>query len=317
MVSVEIQKFIGTWVLCLGVLWGGQASCSVSFIGAGPKGSTYNTVAQFLRDSVCSVGKKNEKPLIKNTGGSLTNLKALNTGEFRITLAQGDLVDAAFRGQGPFSKQEPYKDLRVVARLYPEYVYVVVQKESSIASIKDFKGKHVGLGAAGSGTLEESLKILRAYDLQELDVKGHYCNLSQTLRAFKRDKIEAFFVIASAVSPILKQIALEKPFRLLPIQGKERENLLKDAPMLMKKSLDLTPYNGQGAVETISVSAHLLVDARESTDYVYGLTKNLWESKKTEDKTLPSLDFMLALHELPVPLHPGAEKYYKERQAIP
>lgn len=315
------KKKLGVLIVCIvGNLLKstvGVAAPLSSFIGGGPFEGSYASFANFLSEISPPSGDKKLPLGIKNTGGSLTNIRALSQGEFRMILAQGDIINEAVQGIGSFTGT-PQPHLRIVARLYPEYVYVVTHQNSPIQTIYDLKGKHVALGPAGSGTLEESLRILKAYGLEELDIKGHHQDIIQTIKGFKQGRIDAFFFVTSETSTILKNLGQKMPFKLIPISGKERETILQSSPMLSKATLNpklnaLPPVS----VETIGVSSHLVISAHEKKEYVYALTKNLWETKIEKKEGIPSLNFALALNELPAPLHPGAERYYKERQSLP
>ena len=129
---------------------------------------------------------------------------------------------------GVFSSYGPDKNLRSIARLYPEYVHFVVKADSPIQSIADLKGKHVGLGSAGSGTLEASVKILKAFGVKELDVNGHYSRISQIIETFKRGKLDGFFFISTSPSAILARLHEEAPLKLVPIEGPQREAFLHE-----------------------------------------------------------------------------------------
>lgn len=287
---------------------------SITIGGGVPEGG-YSAIANKLLTSSSILQKQKKKTKLRSTGGSLTNIKAIKHGEFTVGIAQADIAEAAFRGIGLFKTQGQFTELRTIARLYPEYVHIIVKANSSIKTINDLRGKHIGLGAAGSGTLEDSIKVLSAYGLKELDVKGHYSNIKKTIRGFKKGEIDAFFFVTADPSLILKNLSVQLPIRLLSINGNEREKIIAENHTLTRAALEGGQYGAKGAVETISVSAQLLVSANEDKDYVYNLTKSLWEIPPISDGTVPILDYTLALNNLAAPLHPGAEKYYRERKS--
>lgn len=286
---------------------------TVTIGGGAPEGG-YSAITNKLLTSSSMLQKQKRKTKLRSTGGSLTNIKAIKHGEFTVGIAQADIAEAAFKGIGVFKSQGQFTELRTIARLYPEYIHLIVRANSSIKKIEDLRGKHIGLGAAGSGTLEDSIKVLKAYGLKELDVKGHYSNIKKTIRGFKKNEIDAFFFVTADPSLVLRNLSVQIPIRLLSIGGNERERLLAENHTLTRAALEGGQYGTKGTVETVSVSAQLLVSANEDENYVYNLTKSLWEIPPVSDGTIPVLDYTLALNNLAAPLHPGAEKYYRERK---
>jgi len=278
-------------------------------IGSGAMEGGYHFVAQKLTNS-------DTKTIERNTGGAVTNLKAIANGEFSVGIVQSDIIESALKGEGSFQSQKPVKNLRAVARLYPEYIYLIVDKNAPIRNPHDLKGLHVGLGSAGSGTLDTSLKILKAYDLKELDVHGHYGRIENTITSFKKGQVNAFFFVTSSPTKILHDLYTQKPFRIIPIDGKVRNALLSQNSAFAKATLDGKPYGATNDIETISVTAQLITNSQEDPTTVYKITKSLWEHPDKLDENAPSFDLTMATNDLSIPLHPGAAQYYRERNIL-
>lgn len=284
-------------------------SVRIKAIGSGTIGGSYHSVTNRL--SQTSV-----RTVERHTGGSVTNIKAVANGEFAAGIAQSDVIEDAFKGKGLFKSSGPVTNLRTIARLYPEYLYLVVQKNSPIQSISDLKGCHVGLGAAGSGTLESTLKVLKAYGLKELDVDGHYTRIGSSIDSFKKGQLDGFFYMTTAPATVLQSLYSEKPFRLIPINGQGRQGLLDHFKAFSPAHIDGNPYGNQEGIETVSVNAELVAQANEDPALIYEMTKSLWESPSSSNEPAPALDITVATNNLSVPLHPGAAQYYRERHAL-
>ena len=295
--------------LSLGAAFQGVAKNHVKTLGSGATNGGYH----FITKRLSTLTKKTRE---RATGGSVTNIKALASGEFSIGIAQSNIVEDAVKGEGVFKSQGPIKNLTTIARLYPEYAYLVVNKESPIQSLMDLKGIHVGLGSAGSGTLESSIKILMAYGLKEIDVNGHYGRIGSTIESFKAGKIKAFFYVTSSPSKILRDLHEQKSLRLIPIKDEGRAILLAQNKKMVPSILEKTPYNEGAKIETVSLNAYLLANAHEDESLIYEMTKKLWEYKNDTDVLSPQLEISLAATDLSAPLHPGAVRYYREKKIL-
>lgn len=247
--------------------------------------------------------------------GSIANVRAVNEGRVKSGLAQADIAADAFAGRGVFKDDGKAESLRAIAALYPETVHIVVMADSSIAEIKDLRGKRVSIDAAGSGTNATARTILSAYKLTDKRVKFTYENAERSLELMKAGSLDAFFFVGGAPLGVVEQLAAEGRIRLLPVQGPEIDALVKNAPYLVKADIPAGTYQNMPAVPTIQVWAIWLVNAGVPDDLVFAIVRALFhpDNRSLLDSGHPKgklIRLETARDGLPVPLHPGAERFY-------
>jgi uncharacterized protein len=275
------------------------------------------------------------------TQGSIENLLAIGSGQLESALAQSDVAHWAYEGDGPapsarcraappnsaaasaglalLKSHGAMKSLRLIAALYPEDVQIVVRAESPIHALKDLKGKRIGMGEPGSGTIVDARLVLEAAGIGECDVKPQYLRLAPAAEALASGALDAIVIVAGAPVPAVAEIASLVPVRLVPIDGAALTRLMGRPPFFHADTIAAGTYPGLDTpVESVSVTALWIVGSGVTDDLVYGITRALWQdtTQKLLDFSSPSgrrIRIATALSDTAVPLHPGAARYYAER----
>jgi TRAP transporter TAXI family solute receptor len=253
----------------------------------------------------------------QTTQGSIDNLRMINSAQIESGFAQADLAGWAYAGNNLFSDTGPMPRLRAIASLFPETLHLVVRAESSIRSLADLAGKTVALGEPGSGTNANARVLLAAVHLGEADLTRRYLSPSQAAAALQAGTIDAFFVVGAPPIPAVRELAASVPIRLVAIAPEIVGQLAKEFSFYRPATIAADIYPGITA-ETPSAgfSALWLVGAGIDSDLVYAITKSLWSDATGRlMAALPAgqrIDFDRALDGLSVPLHPGAERFYRE-----
>jgi uncharacterized protein len=252
------------------------------------------------------------------------NVQAVGAGRFESALAQSDVALGAYSGTGLFKGKPPIKSLRVIASLFPESVHLVVRADAPIAAIKDLKGKRVGLGEKESGTLVDARLILEAAGLAEKDLKGDYRSLSLAAAALGHDELDAFFLFGGYPVPAITELATTTPTRLIPLGGEIAERLTHKYSFFTADTIPAGTYPGiDGPTPTLGTRALWIVSADVPDALVHSITRALWHegNRRILDQGHPmglKIRLETALQGIVVPLHPGAESYYREAgQPIP
>lgn len=252
------------------------------------------------------------------TQGSVENVEAVGVGRFESALAQSDIVFGAYAGTGLFKGKPPIKSLRAIAALFPESVHLVVRADGPIAGIKDLKGKRVGLGEKESGTLVDARLILDAAGVAEKDVKGDYRSLSLAATALEHDELDAFFLFGGYPVPAIAELAATTPTRLVPLGEEIADRLTRKYSFFSAETIPAGTYAGiDQPTPTIGTRALWIVGADLPDDLIYSITKALWHegSRRILDQGHPmgqKIRLESALQGLVVPLHPGAERFYRD-----
>jgi TRAP transporter TAXI family solute receptor len=193
-----------------------------------------------------------------------------------------------------------------------------VRKGSGLKSVADLKGKRVSLDEPGSGSLINARSVLAAYGITEKDISPEYLKPNQAAEKMKDGGVDAFFITGGYPMSAISELATSGGgVELLPISGEGAAKLMKDAPFFAKDEIPAGAYKDVLATPTLAVGAQWVTSAKIPDDVVYNVVKGLWS-----DKTRAVLDAghakgklirkESALSGLAVPLHPGAEKFYKE-----
>ena len=249
--------------------------------------------------------------------GSVDNVNAIISGLRNSGFAQSDVAYWAYTGTGTMEGKDPAKDLRTIAALFQEHIHLVALKKSNINSVKDLKGKRVSLDEPGSGTYVDAKLILESNGLSTNDVKAEALKGKAATDALRNGKVDAIFVVAGYPTGAIVELASAVDIKLVPIDGSGAKALTSKYGFFSESPIPSGTYEGVDAVNTVAVGAQWFTSAKEDTDLIYKITKALWnkESRKLMDvghakgKTITP---DTALSGVGVPLHPGAEKFYKE-----
>jgi TRAP transporter TAXI family solute receptor len=251
------------------------------------------------------------------TGATGENLNLLAEEDVDMALVQNDLSYYAYNGLEIF-KDSPVKNVRGIARLYPEVIHVVAQANSGIKTIADFKGKRISLGASGSGNEANCRQIFEFYNLdpEYKDLTPYFISYAETTDHFKDLQIDAFVYTTGVPSPSIMDITLLQEAVFVPIDGEVRDNIIQKYPFFTAETLAAGSYKGLDSdLGTVAVQCILVVSDALSEDTVYAMTKALFENlEELGNAHAKGKEVLLgrATEGVTVPLHPGAEKFYRE-----
>jgi TRAP transporter TAXI family solute receptor len=298
-------------------------------IGTGGVAGTYYPIGGLIADIIssppgarpCERGGSCGVPglvaIAQSSNGSVANVDAIQSGELESGFVQSDIAFWAYTGTGIFEGKGKADNLRAIASLFAESIHIVTRKAADIRSVRDLRGKRVSLDEPGSGTLVDARIILEAFGLSEADIEPEYIKPSPALTKMRNNQLDAYIIVAGYPTGSVEELASSIGCGLVPIEGPEVEALLRKYPFFVKDLIPAGTYEGIGATPTLSVGAQWMVDARVDQDLVYGITKALWnptarqllDNGHTKGK---SITLATALDGIAVPLHPGAERYYRE-----
>lgn len=298
-------------------------------IGTGGTAYTYYPVGGVIANAISkppgsrecgeggSCGVDNLIASAVSSRGSVDNVNAIISGLRNSGFAQSDVAYWAFTGTGTMEGKEPAKDLRTIAALFQEHIHLVALADSGINSVADLKGKRVSLDEPGSGTYVDAKLILEANGLSESDVTPEALKGGAASEALRNGKIDAFFVVAGYPTGSLVELASAADIKLVPIDGTGATALADKYGFFSLSDIPAGTYEGVPATDTVAVGAQWFTSANEDEELIYEITKALWneQSRKLLDAGHAkgkAITPDTALSGVGVPLHPGAEKFYKE-----
>jgi len=253
----------------------------------------------------------------RTSEGAVDNLIAVNRGDVESGLAQSDVIAAAVKGQGLFKKLGPQSHVRVIASLFSEQVHLVVATKSKINSVADLKGKRVSLGSDGSGVGITSREILAAWRLPETAMKTSHDDVFDASTLLQQGKLDAFFAVGGVPLDPVGDLMTRGQARLVPIDGPNRDRLLKTVPALSSGVIPAGAYVGNGPIATVSARALWIVRDSEPDSLVYGITRALfspqnYNSLAASHPSAREIGLGTAALSPPAPLHPGAARFYSD-----
>jgi TRAP transporter TAXI family solute receptor len=256
------------------------------------------------------------KITVEASGASVANAKLIGSGDADMAILQNDIAFYALQGIKPMF-DKPVSNIRGITALYPEHCQIQARKVAKIATVKDLKGKRVAVGPLGSGTEQNAMQILEAYGLKFEDMgKVERLTAAESADYLKDGRIDAAFYTVGVGASALVEPAMTLETLILPIDGAQADALIKKYPFYSKEKVPAGIYKGVDKdVPTIAVLAILVAKAEMEEDMAYRITKAIFENiKQIENAHAKGKEVKLekALIGMPIPLHPGAEKYFKE-----
>ena len=253
----------------------------------------------------------------RTSEGAVGNVLAVNEGSVDSGLAQANIVADAVAGQGAFRKPGRQTHVRAIANLFPETVQLVVATDAHIAKIADLRGKAVSLDVDGSGAAVIGREILTAYGVSEKQLKVHASTYDVSAILMLQGKLDAFFFEGGSPAPLVGDLVRRGVAKLIPIDGKGRRRLLAKVPGLTAATIPAGVYPGVAATATVSSRTLWVVKDSASPDVVYGILRALFHpaNRVLLDSSDPAARFIRldqAASGLTAPLHPGAERFYRD-----
>ncbi|MGR3591768.1 MAG: TAXI family TRAP transporter solute-binding subunit [Limimaricola soesokkakensis] len=255
---------------------------------------------------------------VQSTKASVENMNLLQDGRGELAFALGDTVAMAWEGNADAGFTAPLDQIRGIAAIYPNYIQVVASAESGITEFGDLAGKGLSVGAPASGTELNARAIFGAMGMSYDDLgKTEYLPFAESVELIKNRQLDATLQSAGLGVASIRDLASSIDINVVAIPTETAESL--GAPYIAA-TIPAGTYDGQEEdVSTVAVSNYLVTHAGVSDDLAYQMTKLLYENLDTlEANHMAAADIKIenALEGMPIPLHPGAERYYREQGMI-
>ena len=249
------------------------------------------------------------------TKASVENLNLLQAGRGEVAFTLGDSLSDAWKGTEEAGFKTPLKKLRGIAAIYPNYIQIVARADSGIRTLADLKGKKISVGAPKSGTELNARAVLAAAGITYKDFsKIEYLSFGESVELMKNRQIDVTLQSAGFGVASLKDLSTSMDIVVVAIPP----DIVKKVndPAYIPAMIPANTYAGQTtAVPAVAVQNYLVTRDDLPVDVVYGITKAFWsglDQLANAHVAAKAIDLQHALDGMPVPLHPGAEKYYRE-----
>jgi hypothetical protein len=253
--------------------------------------------------------------------GSVANIAALRAGKAQLALVQSDTQAAAYEGSGEFVAKGTYPKLRSLFALYSEYLAVLVPADSGIQQIGDLRGKRINVGRPESGQHAVVELVLGAMGLGPQDFVVYRERGPAQLQRLCTGELDAAAFVGGSPNGHVTEVALACDVRLLPVAGPQIQQLLERHPELSRGLIPGGRYRGNPSdVPTVSVTATLVTTASQPEDEVYAFVRTIFDNFQVLAELHPVLNELepreMAWSHGAAPLHPGAERFFRERGLI-
>lgn len=303
--------------LLVAVTSAATAATFVNVLTGGTSGVYYPlgvTLSQVYGETI-----PDSKVQVQATKASAENLNLLQTGRGEIGFSLADSVSDAWKGNAEAGFAKPLERLRAVASVYPNYIQIVALADADIKSLADLKGKRISVGAPRSGTEINARAILKAAGLSYADFgKVEYLPFGESVELMKNRQIDVTLQSAGLGVAALRDLSAAVKVNFVPVPPDVVAKVGDPAYQAAKVPADT--YEGQTAdVDTVAIANLLVTHEKVPAEVVYLMTKGIFDNLErlgNAHAAARQIKLEKAVEGLPIPLHAGAEKYYREKGVL-
>ena len=304
-----------------GALMSAPIASAQEFISIGTGGVT--GVYYPTGGAICRLVNKSRKEhgircAVESTGGSVYNINTIKAGELEFGVAQSDWQHHAFNGTSKFEGDAAFPGIRAVMSVHPEPFTLIVRGDSGISSFEDLKGKRVNVGNPGSGQRATMEVVMDAFGIgmDDLALATEYKG-SEMAKQLCDGNIDAMIYTIGHPAAAIKEATTTCDARLVSVTGAPIDQLVADNPFYRVATIPGGMYKGTDSdTTTFGVGATFVTSADVSDDVVYIVAKSVMENIDDFRGLHPAFANLdpaqMVKDGLSAPLHPGAEKAYKE-----
>ncbi|MBU1565243.1 MAG: TAXI family TRAP transporter solute-binding subunit [Proteobacteria bacterium] len=295
-------------------------------IGTGGSTGVYYPVGKLIATGLTVSATKDPSVLqgfigvAQNSAGSIENVRAVIAGELEAGMVQADIAALAYNRQGDFADLLDAENVRAIAGLYSEKFQLVMRKDAGVNTYGDLKGKRISVDEIGSGTRVITNIVLQAHGMSEQDLLPLYLKPAFTEDKMKNGQLQGFAIMAGAPNAAVSKL-LDTGITILPIDPSVAAAISQQYKYLAPGKISKGTYRDVPETPTLEVYALLIVGSKMSDDMAYAVTESLFsqETIKLLQEGHPlgkAITLDSALLGVSIPLHPGAERFYRDRGMV-
>ena len=315
----KVSRYLRYGLLAAAVACAPLAANAAQFINilTGGTGGVYYPLGVAI-SKIYAEHIKGVKPSVQSTKASVENLNLLNQGKGELAFTLGDLLADAWAGNKEVGFKSKLSKLRTLAAIYPNYIQIAALKSANIKTLADLKGKRMSVGAPKSGTELNARKILAAGGLKYSDLgKVEYLPFSELVELMKNRQLDATLISAGLGVSAIRDLCASVDCVIVSVPASV---IGKMGSPYQTATIPAGTYKGQEAdVSTAAVPNYLVTRSGLSNDEVYQMTKSIFDNLpalQAAHAAAKAISLQKAGKNPPVPLHPGAAKFYKEKGVL-
>ncbi|RAU20844.1 C4-dicarboxylate ABC transporter [Paramagnetospirillum kuznetsovii] len=306
-----MNRFALAAILAVSVVLPAKAEQFVNILTGGTSG-VYYPMGNAL-SSIYGKAIPDARVTVQATKASVENLNLLQAGRGELAFTLGDSLTQAWEGVEEAGYKTPLKKLRTMAAIYPNYIQIVATADSGIKTLADLKGKRVSVGAPKSGTELNARAIFKAAGMSYADMKVQYLPFGESVELLKNKQLDATLQSAGLGVSSLRDLASGEDIVIVPIPA---DTIAKTGdPAYIASVVPANTYRGQTAdVPTAAVRNFLVTHEGVPDAVVYAMTKSMFANMAELQSAHAAAREIIPdqAAKSPIPLHPGAAKYYRE-----
>ena len=247
------------------------------------------------------------------TQGSVQNPRLVHSGEVDIAITNNNLAVLANKGVGPYQSTGAM-DLRAIGSLHFSVLHMMTLADSDINSVADLKGKRVAVGPAGGGTIPFTGQVLGLYGLTLEDITPSFLSYADGFSQLADGNVDAAFALSGYPAGAVMQAQANTKLKYIPLTDADISTALEKFPNYNNVTIPSDVYNTDADGSLLGVNNMLVVNASMSDDVAMKITAAIYDNLdafRAENAHARQIEPARSL-ELRIPLHPGAEAYFKK-----
>ena len=252
----------------------------------------------------------------QTSNASRANCNLIEKGQIETAFVCSHVANWSYTGTEIYKDEPPITNLRGIASLYQESIHIFVGKNSGIKTIEDLRGKKVSIGSPNSGDSATAKIIFGFYGLTFDDFIPQWTDYNEAIQRFADGQVDAVFFLTGYPSSSVLDIESKREIELISFGSEKIKEIVDKYSYFQGGTIPAGIYKSiTEPISTINIPSLWICDAKLSNDLVYKITKALWEHRDILEKVTyqgRNIRLETALDGMGIPLHPGAELYYKE-----
>lgn len=280
-------------------------------IASGGIGGVYYAYAQGIEEVVRSSLPRLD-PTVLSTAASVENLRLLSAGKAEIGFAAADAAADGYRGTALFTEPLP---IQALGRIYEDYLHLVVRRDRDIKQVTDLRGRRISVGAPGSGTELFANRLLPLAEVNLTDLHAERLNPGEAAEAVGSGRLDGMIFSGGIPTAAIATLATRVPIVLLELGSFARRLREKYGEVYVERTIPASAYGLGQPTATVGVANDLVVLRTMDERVAYRVIRALFERRDLLAAAHPAgsrLDRGVAIGTHPLPLHPGAVRYYRE-----
>ena len=280
-------------------------------LGAATLGGAYYPIGQGI-SSLVTQHAENLMMVPIVTRGAVENPRLVSLGDIEIGLTNADLAFFAYRGQAPYEER---LSILAAGALHPSILHLITRANAGLDSMTQLRGRRVALGPAGGPTVTFASLLLAAYGMSLDDIVPSFLSYSDGFSQLGDGNVDAAFALAGFPAAAVLQIRATRELRFITIEPQVFAAIIDENPYYYTVTVPADVYDMDTDSTVLAVDNMLVVGAEESADLVFSIVSAIYghlDELQRTNAIARQINPDQSLR-LPIPLHPGAARYFEQR----